>query len=394
MNSRSAKDLVTKSAALLFAGLALICVVQAQDPEPPLSKDRPLVEIDLHRFGYDTSSATSRLQKFVDFTDASHFAVAWLTLDDPSDGKIGPLSKKPAHLHVLVLDAKTGEKIASQAWSTPSRVRFLGGRDGQFLICAGNLLRLFSPSFEVIRERELLNERACQSSHPWDARWGISPSRKSLLLSFPSQAGYQDTLLDVETFSVAADWAEVHMIWSISDHWLAAPCGQKQQICIRGIDKPWRLFQPDGLDKPMDSDWPYNSLFVSDTALAMKPGSNLRVMTLGGTQLFQVELTKNRTFDAAVPSVGGERFALIENKNRGSNNAALDMYFFSNDRAVVYSIAERRAIYAVKIKGDSLWTPWKTHRNTLAVSPDGSLLAVLDGASLKVYRLPDNILAH
>jgi len=395
MNSRSVRAVFMKSAALLFAGLVLVCVAQAQVPEPPLSKDRPLVEIDLHQFGYDASSANRRLQKFADFTDASHLALGWLTLDDPRDGKTGPLSSKAAHLHVLVLDAKTGERAGAHSWSTPSAsIRFLVGRDGEFLTCAGNVLRLFSPSFVVMRERVLSNDHACQNSHPWDTRWGISPTKKSLLLSYPSQAGYQDKLLDVQTFSVVADWAEEHVIWSISDDWLAAPCGQKQQICIREIDKPWRLFQPDGLDKPMDSAWLYNGLFVSNTALVMERGNEMRVITSGGTQLFQVELPKNWTLEAAIPSMAGERFALIENKNRGSNNAALDMYFFSHDRAVVYSIAERRVIYAVKVRGDSLWTPWESHRNKLALSPDGSLLAILDGANLKVYRLPDNIPAH
>jgi hypothetical protein len=397
MNWRSAKAKFKKSADLIVAGVALVCVVRAQNPDPSLSRDRPLLELNLRKFGYDTSSATRRLRKFVDFTDSGHLAVAWLTFDDPTlADRTGPLTARPAHLHVLVLNATTGQKVGMQTWSTPSTpVRFLAARDGKFVTCTGNVLRLFSPSFEVIRELALPNDHACLSqfsgNNQWGIpRWGISPSRRSLLLSVPSGKGYENKLLDLETLAVLATWAENLRIENISDHWLVAPCGQKQAVCIRRIDQPWRPFQATSVDNDSRLQ-PIG--FANDNTLVMG-WNKLAVTTVDGEQLFHVELPKKLSIEAPVTSSGGNRFAVIEDRERGLTNKTLDMdAFASNDRAVVYSIPDHGAIFAIKIKGTSPWPPWENHVNELALSPDGGLLAVVTGATLKVYRLPDGTLA-
>jgi outer membrane protein assembly factor BamB len=393
MNWRSANSGMTNTVALIFVLFAFVFPgrAQSQDFDPSLSKDRPLLELDLGKFGYDTSSRTKRLPKFVDFTDSNRIALGWLTFDDPTVAeKTGPLTAKPAHLHVLVLDARTGQKQGLQEWSTPSTpVRFLGVRDGKFLTCTGNVLRLFSPSFEVIREESLPNGRACLNLF-WSEAWGLSPSRRYLLLSSPLGQGYQNTLFDVETFTAVANWIEKRLTNDISDHWLVAYCGQRGEICIRGTDQSWQSFQPDGLDKQMKDFKLKSPLFVNDGTLVIEAGNEMAVVEVDGKVLFQVGLPKKRSFGRPVRSSGGERFAIMENRLRGLTNETLDMYAFpSNDRVVVYSIPDRRAIYAIKVKGVSPWTPWVIHRNQLALSTDGNLLALVADGILKVYRLPD-----
>jgi hypothetical protein len=116
----------------------------------------------------------------------------------------------------------------------------------------------------------------------------------------------------------------------------------------------------------------------------------MAVVEVDGKVLFHARLPKKRSFGRPVRSSGGERFAIIENSLRGLTNETLDMYAFpSNDRIVVYSIPDRRAIYAVKVKGTSPGAPWEIHRNRVALSPDGVLLAVVSDRVLRVYRLPD-----
>jgi hypothetical protein len=397
MKWRFVRVSLTRSAALVLSGVVFVCAARAQEPEPFPSKDRPLLEIDLRRVGYDTSSATKRLQKFVDFTDASHLAVAWVTLDDPTVAdKTGPLTARPAHLYVLILDAKTGEKSDVHAWPTPStHVRFLGARDGKFLTCTGSVLRLFSPNFEVIQEQHLPNDRACQGpsgNGAWGIpQWGISPSRRTLLLSSPAGKVSDDTLLEVETFAVVGSWTDAVRTKNISDHWLFGFCGQRQEACIRRIHETWRPFQSTGSDVKVNG---FSNRFVNDDTLVMG-WNQITVVTVEGTQLFQVELPKKRPVEGTVTSSGGERFAVIEDRERGLTSKPLDMdAFLSNDRAVVYSIPDRRAVYSVKVKGTSPWPPWQSHANRLALSADGRLLAVLDGANLKIYRLPEDKSAH
>jgi hypothetical protein len=393
MNWHLAEFGMKNTAALLFALLPFVFPdrLQSQDFDPSLSKDAPVLEIDLGKFGYDTSSSTKRLPKFVDFTSVNQLALSWLTFDDPSVAQnTGPLTARPAHLHVLVLDALTGRKLGLQEWSTPSTaVRFLGVRDGKFLTCTGNVLRLFSPSFEVIREETLPSDRACFNPFLSEG-WGLTPSRRYLLLSSFSAQSYRNSLFDLDTFVAVANWTEKRRTNDISDHWLVACCGQQGEVCIRGMDQStWQPFQSDGLDKQMNDFKLKSPLFVNDRTLVIEAGNEMAVVEVDGKVLFHARLPKKRSFGRPVRSSGGERFAIIENRLRGLTNETLDMYAFpSNDRIVVYSIPDRRAIYAVKVKGASPWAPWEIHRNQVALSPDGVLLAVASDSVLRVYRLP------
>lgn len=397
MNWRLANASTRKRVAAISLLVMLVLVGQAepQDSEPTLTKDHPLSEIDLRKFGYGEFSGTRRLPTFVDFTDASHLGLAWLTFDDPTvTKKTGPLTSKPTHFHVLTLDARTGQKQGLQEWPTPSNAAcFLGVRDGKFLICTGSVLRLLSPSFGVIREQDLPSERACPNPFLWLGD-GVSPSRRSLLVSFPSGETYQRMLLDTETLTAVANWIEKPPTYGISDHWLVGRCGQPLDICIRGIDQSWQPFRPVGLDKRTKDSKSKSALFVNDGTLVIEAVNELAVARVDGTMLFHVDLPKGRSFGWPVTSSGGNRFAVIENRLRGLTNEALDMYAFpSNDRVVVYSIPDRRAIYAVRVKGESPWPPWKRHVNRLALSPDGALLGVVSDGILKVYRLPASDIA-
>jgi len=388
MDWRSMTHRLTRSATLVFAAAVLLCVARAQD-QPSPSESLPLLKIDLHKFKYDTSGSTRRLQKFIDFTDADHLAVAWVTLDDPTLAVKPGIIAKPAHLHVLILDTKTGRNAGMQAWPTPSnRVRFFGARDGEFLTCTGNVLRIFSPDFEVIRERDL--HSACQNAVASNIRFGASPSKRTLLLSSFAKEGYEYMLLNVETFAVIASWHEKSRIVDISDHWLLGSCAERREACIKRIDADWRPFSYP--ESGQANDFAVPRFINDDTLIGGWPGKS--VVTVEGVPMFQMQPPKNRLFESDVTVSGGDRFAVIEDRNRGFSNPALDMEFFSSERAIVYSVAERRAIYAAGVKGDSLWTPWASHRNQLALSPDGALLAILDGADLKVYRLPDDNSAH
>jgi len=118
---------VRNSVAVILIGVAFVFVERAhpQDPESALSKDRPLWEVDLRNLGYKTFEGERRLPTFVDFfvdfTDVNRLAVAWLTVDPrPVAKKTGPRTPEPAHLHVFVLDARTGQKQGMQEWATPS----------------------------------------------------------------------------------------------------------------------------------------------------------------------------------------------------------------------------------------------------------------------------------
>jgi len=376
-----------KSVGLILAGIAVLFVgrAQSQNLDPVPTNDLPLWQIDIRKYGYNASSVTNRFS-VIDFTDSGHLAVAWLTLDDPTVGrKIGLLTPTPAHLHVIVLDSMTGQIESQHTWSTPSSpARFLGIPDGNFLICTGGMLRLFSPTFNVIQAQNISSDSSCSKGF-FASLDGVSPSRRSLLLSdHSSRLSQQNDLIDTGSFARLNAWTENVLVRSISDHWLMAYCGQQREMCIREADKSWQPLQLTSM--PTKN---VGALFVSDETMLIEARNKMAVVAVDSTELFQMELPKNRSFGEARSSTDGDRFAVMENRLRGIRNEFLDMYpFDSNDRAVVFSIANRRAIYAVKVNGISPWRPLLDQNDPFALSPDGTLLAVRFNGILTIYRLP------
>jgi hypothetical protein len=374
---------------LLATTLAFIGRAHAQRSDLPLSKDKPLFEVDAHKFGYERFSdkkAVRPVRILVDFTDVSHLALAWAMPDPVSTAKnAGQPSPRPAHLHVLLLDAKAGSKVGEGQWSIPSVFfGFFGLRDGRSVTCSGNTLRLFSAGLEVVHEEALSSDNSCSIFRPGD---GISPSRRSLLLWHASNGGRQMELRDAQTFAVVAKWTEKsEKTTGISDRRIAGLCGQPPGLCVRDIEQPWRSLQVPWKDAPKN----FNqapAAFANDDTLIIQ-ASLLAVATVQGAALFTVGLPKGRFVVSAKPS-GGDRFAAIEARMRGLRSEPLDMYpFQSDDKVVVYSISGRRAIYALKLEGTSPWTPWAIHANDVAISPDGTALAVVSDGVLRVYGLP------
>src|SRR5271170_5249256 len=174
---------------LLATALATLGKAHAQKPDLPFNEDKPLFEIDTRKFAYERYSdkkAVRPIRIRIDFTDAGHLALVWaMPKGAPAPKNAGQPSPRPAHLHVILLDAKVGSKQGEGQWETSSAIfGFFGLRDGKFLICTRNTLRLFSAGFKVVREEALQEDNSCSYLAPG---LGVSPSRQSLLLSRASK---------------------------------------------------------------------------------------------------------------------------------------------------------------------------------------------------------------
>jgi hypothetical protein len=380
---------------LLAASLILSAKAQQQSTEFPLDAERPLFKIDLRRFGYEEWTVR-KTQHFIQtywinslgFTDNGNIAVAWLTLDNSSGPKLkeGQAPQpEPAHLHAVFLDATNGQKKALQEWPVPSfPVHFLSLRDREFLICTGDSLRLFSSNFEVLSTRDSKpSNGGAGCTSPFAFARTISPSSRSIFLSYQDGRTYKNQLLDSRTFASVASWADARGWTEFADHWLVGTCGEPKTTCIRRIDQDWKPIQ---VEKQS-----YNRevRFLNDSALLVRTKEGVSVYATDGSILFTLTLPKDRFVGQIVTSTGGERFAIIADRMRGLTNQQLDMYpFQTNDSVFVYSIPEQRIISEVKIKGTSPWTPWNWHSNQVALSPDGTLLAIESSDTLKIYKLP------
>jgi hypothetical protein len=163
-------------------------------------------------------------------------------------------------------------------------------------------------------------------------------------------------------------------------------CRADFDLCVRELDQPWQPIRVAGVKRPLEAFRDQGPTFVNDSTFVMAEGCEMKVMTLEGPLLFSVNLPKKFSFARITTSTGGKRFACIVAELRGS--AALDMDSEFDDHVAVYDLGQKKAIYTRKVRGGSPWIPPFEHRNRIALSPDGTLLAILDHGVIGVYQLP------
>ncbi len=366
----------------------------AQQSVNAVTDGHPLWEADLKQFGYVgfPRKQMRPLRASVEFTDSEHLAVGWVTPDtNQTNQRSFPRWAEPAHLHVVLLDANSGRKKYDKEWVTAytATPAFYGLGDGRLVICAGNSLQLLSPTLEVLREQELPNKARC--SEFW---FQASPSRQSLLLSDFSEHTRKLQFVHSDTLQTLARWTEAvreassGQTVSVSDRLLAGYCGEPHQICLRPLDGEWHPFDLSGLNTRMADQVRIPASFVNDKVLMI--GANpAAVANIDGTKLFNINLPKQHYVLLPTSAKGGDSFAVVEARLRGIRSEPLDMYpFQSDDRALVYGVTSGKQEFSLKLRGTSPWSPWRIHHTFLALSPDGTCLAVISDGVLRAYRVP------
>jgi hypothetical protein len=350
---------------------------QPIEPEP--SRNHPLLDIDLRKFGYKPRGSGVLDPLSLAFTESNDVLVAW-TASDGSRNWTKERSTTPvaSHLHAAVLDARTGQKIRDGEW--PSRYVQAGitpvGKDN-FLICALDEIRLLSNDFTTVRDQVLPAPVNCRGMR-------ISPSRHS----FSVTAGGDYHVMDVESFQPLAEWSSKDVAHvNFTDALLVGACSPDFDLCIREFNQQWQPFHVVGIKQDLKMYAKVGPTFVNETTLSTADGGTMLVVTLEGSILFSVNLPRNFLFERIATSTGGKRFAYIETQLRGSR--ALDMSSDFDDHVVVYDLAQKKAIYTRKLQGGSPWIPPFEYRNLIALSADGTLLAILHNGIIQVYQLPD-----
>jgi hypothetical protein len=179
MSGRQAGKNIGKRSGLVL--LLIVSVLSTQSkpqtltPEPALSRDRPLLEIDLRNYGYKPQVPVGRHDYWsLAFSDTDDLVIGWTTLDNPGGyGRKGYLTPAPSHLHALVIDVRTGHKKDIQEWPASTFYATINPVvRGRFLACTGNAIQRFLHDFVLVREQRLSRVGPC-------IRGQVSPSGRS-----------------------------------------------------------------------------------------------------------------------------------------------------------------------------------------------------------------------
>ena len=376
--------------------ICLLPIAKAQIKLPSLSQQSPIWFIKPKQVGYNLSTSiyfrptvgADRVK--VQFLDAGKLALAWLTPDAVVDKPIGPGNSVPSHLHLAILDARTGQRTVSHEWPCSARgVNLAYTASGNWLLSSDKTITLYSSSFDKVRD---LQNIGTESFHTF-----VSPSGRTFLSHVSDSHGrWSGQLHDSETFEVLDSWNDArveraHLTYS--DHFILALIYQNPpKFYLRKVGGDWNPYSIPVPDNRLPGQMGYG--FVNDDTIAGFAGPKMTLETVEGSELFNATLPEDGLYlpswSVAATSTQGERFAVILDRSRGLRNANLDLYpLQSEDRVVVYSISKRSAIYNVKVKGISPW-PYQTHApwNVIALSPDGQLLGIVSDEGVGVYLLP------
>lgn len=386
--------------ALTISGTEAASQLPNADVSSSLTKEKPHWSLSPKQVGYSESlpKAFSFSTSYpyypriggdfvrVQFLDPQRLALAWVTVDHGAKKPATRPIDLPSHLHLSILDTKTGQQILNHEWACSSLgVNLAYTASGQWLLSSDESVTLFSSSFAKMRD--LKHVRTQRGNF-------VSPSGRTFLLSVAvSPDAWSRQLRDSATFEILDSWDDSRFVegsFKYSDRFILAQTEKPPQLFIREVGKSWNPFSSQVDDSHPETNRTYE--FLNNDTLVRLLGRELVVETIGETELFRQKVPKAGLFFYSWPksaiSAGGERFAVILDKSRGLRSEPLDMYPFpADDRVMVYSLLQRAAIFGVKVKGQSPWSP-NSAWNTIALSPDGLLLGIASNEGVRVYALP------
>jgi hypothetical protein len=289
----------------------------------------------------------------------------------------------PLRLRAIFLDAAVGKIKSVQAW--PSDSRFAGivaANEGKVVAQTGTTLTLYSSDAKELKK--LILPPLQEGIRGWFAY--PSPTGRSILFASPNLTTTGETLwIWVDTATLEArSWKEMQTgSLGISDNAIAmTACVIGFYHCdanveIRGLVAGWKRIA--SIERKQS--YPR---FLNEDILFLS-GHPWKLLRTDGEVMF----TEDAPFEGsvasmAIPSAGGQRFVVPFFKLTGGVSA-LDIGAHGELKTIsVYDAPFHERSYRLKMIGPKI----KDQGTELALSPDGSLLAILHDESVYLLQLP------
>jgi hypothetical protein len=302
-------------------------------------------------------------------------------------GRSGSDPNQPLRLRAIFLDADTGKVTSTQVW--PSESRYAGivaTNEGTFVTQRGTTLTLYSSDAKELGKLSLPplpEDVGGWRAHP-------SPTGNSILFStgdLMATSAKPWIWVDGKDLRIARSWKEVQSgPMEISDSAIAmTACYYWQYHCgpvvaIRGLATEWKTIAA------VEKQFQWGGVrFVNDDTLFLS-GTPWKLLQSDG----KVILSEDAPFEGgtAVVSAGGKRFVVPFFKSKGGF-AALDIGAHGELNTIsVYDAPFRERSYLLAVKGPKIKSASDKSVAQLALSPDGSKLAILYEESVYLFQLP------
>jgi hypothetical protein len=297
--------------------------------------------------------------------------------------------KRPAGFHALEVEAtsgKTGRKISSEALASGSRVAVTG--DSNFLMLAGEQLKKFSSSFnelaslptplrvhgqptqQRIGERIYLNPRY----ETWDV--DVAPGGREFVLAHVKNPSEMEvswlktndfttiTMIEAAPSNQQGMSAGNQGVWLFPFGWakLVLSSGQEASLCNRC----------------------FRGYFLTDELVFLDEGERFQVKTISGVSKGQGKLQSGASkFCRATHAT---RFAYATGQYRGSG-FPVRTRFASHMDVKVFDWSTMKQVGEIAFDEPEKPVSAGFKQSAIALSPDGTQLAVLTGSILNLYRL-------
>jgi len=322
------------------------------------------------------------------FTDNNTIVVTFVTRDSRDNPKLshrdGPGESLPLRLRTVFVDAVSGLVKASPDWPAKSRLAsIVAAHDGKFVAQTANELTLYSSDSAGLKELKKL-----QLPERQEIEWGAhpSPTGRNILFvasNLTTHSAVHWIWVETDSLQVVRSWEETQSGWvGISDNKIAmTKCvwfyNCEPNVEVKGLNTEWKMIaSANRKNKP-------HPQFVNDDLIFLL-GNPTRLIQTDGKLVFSESVSSEGCWWGGIyPSAGGQRFVIPSCKLKG-HVEFLDLGGYDElKRIIVYDAPFQGRSHALDVKGPKI-----KELTLLAVSPDGTKLAILNGESLYAFDLP------
>jgi hypothetical protein len=362
--------------AIMLLLTAFYVSAQPVRPDFSLWSSTVLPPLSLSSSELDTSINSNRAGVF--FLDSDR-VVVYGVLHDPHQlsSRATPESSSPFRLHVWILDAESGQVISTKEWGTRLHDSAVHGVVGGILVKTGTIVNVFSKDFSS-KTALTLN---VAPDEELDAK--VSPSGKTILLEVINQRDNLSRMwiIDGETLRVRSSWKQSPPLfhsYSISDETIAAVDFANHSIVTsRFGSTTWKkVGDPSGLC------WSMNTPVLVSNSIVYGCDKLIRVGDDGSTQLTEAFAANQSPSGGAVVAQKTSVVAVP------LQTISIARHFLSESTRkvierdiVVYDVQGMRRLSTINIE------PLPMFSLSVALSPDGSKIAVLDDRRVTLYRV-------